>query len=193
MPPLHRTRQKILKAIAEGINSEPDLAEHLGSIMDVMAYHLAALEEDDYIKCRRGAPTDETSDRLWIYEIWLTTKGEEIVAELPEDLEELSAPVPLASVPMNAPPPDADSPDVQLLKKAVAEIQKRIQQLYQKYPTEKTAEQYQLAARIIHYIESNAVLQDYAIAAAKQELLNPLTQTAVGRVVCHAIDDWVKA
>ncbi|NEO84621.1 MAG: helix-turn-helix transcriptional regulator [Spirulina sp. SIO3F2] len=188
--PLHRTRQKILKAIAEGINSESALADYLGTIADVMAYHLEALEDDDYIKCRRGAPTETTSDRLWIYEIWLTSKGEELVAELPEDLEALSAPVPLASVPMNVPAPEPELPDTKLIKKAVAEIQKRIQQLYNKYPAQKTSEQYQLAARILHYIESNSVLQDYAIAAAGQNLLNSLNNTPVGQVVIHAIEGW---
>lgn len=206
---LHRTKQRILKAIAEGFNSEPALADHLGTIMDVMRYHLESLEEDDYIKCRRGAPTDKTSDRLWIYEIWLTDKGKETVTNLPDSLAVMSEPVPLASVPMNvpanrpAPKPaepelatagtdDSSVPSEAVLAQAIAEIQKRIQQLYGKYPAEKTSEQYQLASRILHYLESNSMLKGYAIAAAKQQRLKSLQQTDVGRVVVGAIEGWAK-
>lgn len=205
---LHRTKQRILRAIAEGFNSEPALADHLGTIMDVMRYHLESLEEDSYIKCRRGAPTDKTSDRLWIYEIWLTDKGKETVENLPDSLAVMSEPVPLASVPMNVPTPPPPkpaetevaatgtdgpaAPTEAVVMQTIAEIQKRIQALYGKYPAERTSEQYKLASQILQYLESNTMLRDYAIAAAKQKRLESLQQTDVGRVVVGAIEHWAR-
>lgn len=194
--PLHRTKRKILSAIATGINSEPALAEELDALMDVIRYHLESLEEDGYIKCRRGAPTETTSDRLWIYEIWLTPKAEDAIAAFNEERDH-DLPVQLAAVPMNAPPKPGAAPleDSQrvLLEQAVTEICRCIQQLETRYPEPQTVDAYKMAARVIRYIESNQTLKEYAIAAVQNQLLQPtLKESFIGELVLQGVQHWAR-